>query len=278
LGEVPAAQDIFFLTCGTLRAPEFAVGPSVRVSPLRAVRLSLTVGVVVRKNGDVVLVDAGWSEETCAHPVRSMGLATYAYVAPSVKPADSIAAQLKGLGFELARVRTIVATHLHLDHVGGALDFPNAEVVCTDLELAAYRSRKNLGYRAVDLARCGRIRTIAMTRDPSYGFPASHDLFGDGSVVLLDARGHTRGNIAVAMRSAAAAYVHIGDAAYLGWELGLASKGPSLFARLVAWDVASLKRGHSAIRACQADPRSPTIVPSHDREVWKALPHAPVTN
>ena len=57
-------QDVFFLTCGLLRAPAFAVGPSMRVSPLRSVSLSLTVGVVLRADGELVLVDAGWSAET----------------------------------------------------------------------------------------------------------------------------------------------------------------------------------------------------------------------
>ena len=271
-------QDVFFLTCGTLRAPAFAVGPSARVSPLRAVALSLTVGVVVRPGGDIVLVDAGWSEEACTAPIRVLGPARWAYLAPRVRPGDAIAAQLTALGFDPHRVKTIVATHLHLDHVGGVVDFPNAEVVCTDRELAAYRARKHLGYRAADLAKAGRVRTIALTSDPSYGFPASHDLFGDGGVVLLDARGHTCGNIAVALRSARGCYVHIGDAAYQGWEYGLSGKGPSLLARLGGWDTASLVRAHANIRACQADPRQPVIVPSHDGEILETLPRAPMTN
>jgi len=271
-------QDVFFLTCGLLRAPAFAVGPSVRVSPLRSVSLSLTVGVVLRADGDLVLVDAGWSAQACASPIRTIGPARWAYVAPRIRPEDAIAAQLRRLGFDPHRVRTIVATHLHLDHVGGVEDFPNAEVVCTDLELAAYRARKHLGYRAADLAKAGRIRTISMTSDPSYGFPSSHDLFGDGGVVMLDARGHTRGNVAVALRSDRGCYVHIGDAAYQGWEYGLGGKGPSLLARVGGWDTPSVKRAHANIRACQADPRRPIIVPSHDRDVLDALPRAPLTN
>lgn len=271
-------QDVFFLTCGHLRAPTFAVGPSVRVSPFRAERLSLTVGVIVRPNGDVALVDAGWSEGTCTSPIRSIGLAHYAYIAPRVRPEDAIVAQLRSFGIEPSRVKSIVATHLHLDHVGGVEDFPNAEVVCTDVELAAYRGRKHLGYRPADLAKAGRIRTIAMASDPSYGFPASHDLFGDGSVVMLDARGHTRGNVAVALRGQRGCFVHIGDAAYQGWEYGLGGKGPSLLGRLGSWDVASAKRTHTAIRACIADPRKPIIVPSHDQAIFATLPRSPLTN
>ncbi len=270
-------QDVFFLTCGTLRVPAFAVGPSVRVSPFRGVGLSVTVAVVQRPDGELALVDAGWSAEACASPMRTFGPARWAYLRPRVRPADAIAAQLGALGFDTRRVRTIVATHLHLDHIGGAVDFPNAEVVCTDLELAAYRGKKHLGYRAADLAKTGRVRTVTMTSDPSYGFPASHDLFGDGGVVLLDARGHTRGSVAVALRSARGAWVHVGDAAFQAWEYGIGGRGPSLLSRLHGWDGDAISRAQACLRACQVDPRRPVIVPSHDEDVLATLPRAPLT-
>ena len=36
--------------------------------------------------------------------------------------------------------------------------------------------------------------------EPSLGFPFSRDLFGDGSVLLLDGRGHTAGSVVVAVK------------------------------------------------------------------------------
>jgi glyoxylase-like metal-dependent hydrolase (beta-lactamase superfamily II) len=271
-------RDLFFLTCGALRSPLFAVGPSLRVSPLRWTVLSITVGVVVRDDGDIVLVDAGLREETFASPARVLGPVVSAYTRIVGGAGDAIAAQLRAHDLDPARVTTIVATHLHYDHVGGVADFPNAEIVCTDRELAAFRDKSGLGYVARDLARTGRVRTIALVTDPSYGFPASFDLFEDGELVLLDAHGHTKGSLAVAMRGEDACYVHVGDAAYGAWEYGLSPSGPSLFARLTAWNRRQLFRTYGCIRACEADPRRPVIVPSHDHDVFMRLPRTPRAN
>jgi glyoxylase-like metal-dependent hydrolase (beta-lactamase superfamily II) len=235
--------------------------------------MSNTVAVAVRDSGDVVLVDVGWSAEACRDP-KSVG-ARRLTTGMVVKPGDEIAAQLAKVGIERGRVKTIVATHLHLDHVGGVQDFPNAEVVCGERELEAFRSfPPGLGYRAADLARAGRVRALRLDAGPSYGFPNSADVFGDGEVVLLDARGHTAGNVAVALRTRLSSWVHIGDAAYQSWEYGLSPAGPSLTARITAWKK-ELVKTYGCIRSCEADPRKPMVVPSHDRDVFDKLPHAP---
>jgi glyoxylase-like metal-dependent hydrolase (beta-lactamase superfamily II) len=241
------------------------------------VRLSNTVAVVVRDSGDVVLVDCGWSREACAAPKRVLGRVQASFLGLRVKSGDAIADQLRMCGIDAERVKTIVATHLHLDHVGGACDFPNAEVVCSDVELSAARVRPPAsGYRVADL-ETARMRPVYLGAGPSYGFPASHDLFGDGEVVLLDAHGHTPGLVAVAIRAreAGRCFVHIGDAAYQSWEWALSPAGPSALSRLQAWRPDLLKLRYAALRDCEADPRKPVIVPSHDLTVFEGLPHAP---
>ena len=278
-------RDLFFLTCGTFRAPALAVAPPTTHTAgslaalrgaTRMVPLSNTVGVVVRDSGDVVLVDAGWSREACADFSGAIGTIQGLTLGVDVEEGDAIADQLAALGIEPSRVTCIVATHLHLDHVGAVTDFANAELVVTKRELEAYRRfPPAFGYRRADLAKAGRLREVALDATPTYGFPSSFDLFGDGEVVLLDARGHTRGLAAVAMRADGECYVHIGDAVYQSWELGMSPQGPSLFGRITAWKTDELKATYARVRACEADPRKPTIVPSHDMAVFDRLPHAP---
>jgi N-acyl homoserine lactone hydrolase len=174
-------------------------------------------------------------------------------------------------------VKTIIATHMHLDHVGGVIDFPNAEVVCSDVELSAARVRPVApGYRPADI-ETARLRPVFLGAGPSYGFPASFDLFGDGEVVLLDAHGHTAGLVAVAIRArdAGRCYVHIGDAAYQTWEWGLSPAGPCAISRATAWRMDLLRLRYASLRDCEADPRKPILVPSHDADVFARLPHAP---
>jgi glyoxylase-like metal-dependent hydrolase (beta-lactamase superfamily II) len=268
-------RDLFFLTCGGFVAPGGAVRPLGRGS-FSPTRLVNTVAVAVRHNGDLVLVDAGFSAYACASSGRSLGRLTAWGLGVRVGPEDAIASQLRRLGFDPERVRVIVATHLHLDHVGGVEDFPNAEVVVSQSELKAYwNASSGIPYRARDLASAGRIRTVALDETPSYGFPGSADLFDDGKVVLLDAAGHTPGSIAVALRGPKGTYVHVGDAVYQRWEYDAARHGPSVLSALLAWRRPELARTRGCLRACEADPRRPVVVSSHDAEVFARLPQKP---
>jgi glyoxylase-like metal-dependent hydrolase (beta-lactamase superfamily II) len=187
-----------------------------------------------------------------------------------------VVAQLRRLGFDPARVRAIVATHLHLDHVGGVGDFPNAEVVVSQRELRAYwEAPRTSGYRARDLARSGRIRALQMSGTPSYGFPGSADPFGHSDIVMLEAYGHTAGSVAVALRGPRGTFVHVGDAVYQSWEFGLSPAGPCLAAGQIVWHRKELARSYARLRSCEADPRRPVVVPSHDAEVFGRLPQRP---
>jgi glyoxylase-like metal-dependent hydrolase (beta-lactamase superfamily II) len=271
-------RDVFFLSCGEFVAPGAAIRPPAEWArrPLKAVRMTNTVGVAVRDNGDIVLVDAGWDGATCASPARELGRVRRTLMSVRVRAEDAIASQLRGLDLDPSRVRAIVATHLHLDHVGGVADFPNAEVIVSQRELKAYWGAPHGGlYRARDLARAGRIRAVALNGTPTYGFPGSADPFGQGDVVMLDAHGHTVGSVAVALRGPRGTFVHVGDAVYQSWESGLSPSGPCWLARGLAWSRPEVSRAHGYLRSCEADPRRPIVVPSHDAEVFDRLPHRP---
>jgi N-acyl homoserine lactone hydrolase len=265
-------RDLFFLTCGGFTAARGVVGPLGR----GATRLTNTVAVAVRDGGQIVLVDAGWSARTCADPVRSLGRVGAWGLGIRVRPEDAIAAQLRRLGLDPERVRAIVATHLHRDHVGGVEDFPNAEVVVSQAELRAFwNAPGGISYREKDLARAGRIRTVALDETPSYGFPGSADLFDDGKIVLLDAKGHSPGSVAVALRGPRGTFVHAGDAVYQRWEYVRAQDRPAVLSTVLAWQRREHARTRESLLACEVDPRRPVVVPSHDAEVFERLPHGP---
>jgi glyoxylase-like metal-dependent hydrolase (beta-lactamase superfamily II) len=159
--------------------------------------------------------------------------------------------------------------------VGGAGDFPNAEILCAADELVAHR-RRGLGYRAADLAHSGAVRALRLDQEARYGFPASFDLFDDGELVLLDARGHTAGSVAVALRpQGPRAFLHVGDAVFDTAELLVDAK-PTPFSRFIAWNRAALQRTHRAIASAPyAEDEVLEIVPSHDAAVFAGLPHEP---
>ncbi len=267
--------DTFFLTSGRLRAPGFAFAERPLKSLLGGLSLTNTVAVHLRENGDVILVDTGFSEAIFAEPRKTLGIAQ-AGVLGVTKGDLCIARQLESLGIPRSRVTTVIATHLHRDHISGVADFPNAELVCSARELETFRAKRGVGYEPRDLERGGRLRPVLLSGSPSYGFPSSLDLLGDGSVVLLDAPGHTSGHVAVALRGRSGTFVHVGDAVYRSWEYARSQRSPSLLAQMTAHDRKALSRTYCFIRACEADPRRPIIVPSHDEIVYATLPHSPL--
>ena len=267
-------RDLFFATSGTFRAPAVAVSPRTRVPSFKPVRLSNTVAVIVRDDGSVALVDAGWSREACAGPLRVLGRKQTAFLGLRVAPGDALVDQLARVGIDRSRVKTVIATHLHLDHVGGAIDFPNAEVVCSDVELSAFRANASPGYRLVD----------SRVHAPSPGLSRQRPelrLRREPRLVRRRRGGAPRrarahaGLVAVAMRGPDRCYVHVGDAAYQAWEWGLSPAGPSRLSQMLAWRPELLRQRYSNIRDCEADPRRPLVVPSHDDDVFASLPRAP---
>jgi glyoxylase-like metal-dependent hydrolase (beta-lactamase superfamily II) len=262
-------RDVFFLTTGFLRAPAAALAASLAEIRAPWTELSVTVAVVVRDDGSVVLVDAGMSEDVCANR-GAHGRIGHAFFGMRTDRNDALAPQLRALGIAPDRVTTIVATHLHMDHIGGARDFPRAEVVCSVDEISAF-SRRGIAYAGSDLAGIRAVRALSLEPVRRYGFAASLDLMGDGEIIVLDTRGHTMGSLAVLLRAEDKVYLHVGDAVYQRWEVD--ARRPSFLARSVAWNRAELLKTTALLAS--AELRDVELVPSHDAAVLARLPTAP---
>ncbi len=262
-------MSVLFRTSGTVAGPGvFLKRGGGGVSP---VRMPVTVAVIERPDG-LVLVDAGWSRFTCAWPERDPGRATSFFLGLDVKPEDAVASQLISLGYAPGDVRHVVATHLHIDHAGGAVDFPSATVHCSAREWEALPRGALGGYdlRTLDLPR---VEKHALHGPPALGFGASEDLFGDGTVLLLDARGHTRGSTAVAVKLSEGWCVHAGDAAMFADDFhDDASKPPSLYMRALSWSVAAQRETYARLLDAETG-HGARVVPSHDPAVFESLPH-----
>ncbi len=268
-------RDLFFLSAADFVVPSSLVEPGPLFSKARET-LSCTVAVCVRDDGDLVLVDAGFSEEACRQPAAALGRLTSRWLGIETSEERAIARQLEALGFERGQVRAIVATHCHFDHIGGLCDFPEAELIATAEELHAFGAcALRLGYRPADLASADKIRVAQLTGPRHLGFPASLDLFGDGEITLLDAPGHTAGHLAVALAGPGGPFLCAGDAALLEWEAGRGFEGPGRLSKIICGDVRALSRTLEVLRNLDAQARAPILVPTHDRRVFETLPHRP---
>lgn len=257
-------RRVSFTTTGWMDAPAWALG--VRSQGL--IRIPAVVAICERDDGSIWLIDAGWSRETCASPAaigqlwsRALGL--------RVQPGDDVASQLRAANMDPRRVTAVVATHLHLDHIGGVADFPNAELIATHDEVAvAYRTHWLRGYRKLDLERVQRLRLVRPRYGSVLGFSRSAQL--DDEITLLAGEGHTAGHACVLIRHGDESWLHAGDAAYHRNDLD--DGGPGPFARVMAYDLKALRSTHRRIRDSEAHPSRPRVVLSHDADAFAHLP------
>ena len=261
-------MTVFFRTTGTMGGPEFFVRPTSH--SLRAVRIPVIVAVVERPDG-LVLIDTGWSRRTCAFPDDDPGLAHRLLLGLAVRPEDALASQLISQGYTPADVRHVVATHLHADHVGGVVDFDRATVHVHGRELDAAATGLRGGYTPA-VRSLPRVAPYTLDGPPALGFPFSKDLFGDGTVLLLDGRGHTAGSIVVAVKLQEGWCLHAGDAAqYVGEYRADDSAPPSLYARAMSWNLSEQRRTYGLLRDAETSAEARVVV-SHDPELLNALP------
>lgn len=97
--------------------------------------------------------------------------------------------QLKAAGFDVSDVKYVVYSHFHLDHAGNIKMFPKAKHVVQKAELRAAWWPEKFQRAAYVM------KDFDTTRD--YDFiqvEGDFDLFGDGTIVLLDTKGHTQGH------------------------------------------------------------------------------------
>ncbi len=173
------------------------------------------------------------------------------------------AAQLARFGIDPDRVAYVVQTHLHIDHTGALGHFPNATVIVHERELEAARtaeSPESTGYIRADYERPElRWQTIGGERD----------LFGDGSVRLIETPGHSAGHMSLLLQ-----LDHTGPMLLTAdaldnrdqWE-GRAHPR-SLHSREEA------NRSMERLRALAAETGA-LVVFGHDPENWAQLAHAP---
>ena len=114
----------------------------------------------------------------------------------------TLADQLGQLGLKPGDIRFVAISHLHQDHTGNIGLFPKATFLIAKAELAWAQAKPTpFGVDAAAIAPLSRAKVQALDEDK--------DVFGDGSVRILKAPGHTPGSRMLAVNLAKAGPVLI---------------------------------------------------------------------
>ena len=201
---------------------------------------------VIEHDEGLVLFDTGQDVASVSDPdyYPRGGLARMIYRHTArfeISPEETLTAQLKQLGYSTSDVRHVVLSHLHQDHIGGLRELVGARFVTTTTEWAALKKggSETYGYlpRHTDLPGASWERIgFAPTTDPDLApFDAAHDLFPDGSLVLLPTPGHTPGSMSMLVRDSATPLLLVGDLTY-DVDLMRAGRYPGIGSRSILAD------------------------------------------
>ncbi|MAS55747.1 N-acyl homoserine lactonase family protein [Nocardioides sp.] len=150
---------------------------------------------------------------------------------------------LSVVGIAPSDVRTVVLSHLHQDHAGNVAVLPRADILLDPAELAllAERSPELHGVlpRHLDRDRLTPVRHTPLPDDALAPFTEGHDLYGDGTLVLLPTPGHSAGSMSLLVRrDALPPLLLVGDVTY-DPALLRAGRVPGTGARPVQQETAS---------------------------------------
>ena len=101
--------------------------------------------------------------------------------------------QLAELNLTPADIDLVAFSHMHFDHVGAANQFQSAKLLIQDTEYQAAFVDKNNPYFQVDLYE-------GLSGNEKEVLSGDHDIFADGSVVIVSAPGHTPGHQVLLIR------------------------------------------------------------------------------
>ena len=119
-----AVRSVYLLDGGTLDVEASTVVPGQDFG--RLLRVPVQIFLLETTRG-YVLVDAGLNPGVIDDPVATWGEDLAASARPRMQARHHLYAQLTLLGLTQADLTSVIYTHLHHDHAGGAALFPNAE-------------------------------------------------------------------------------------------------------------------------------------------------------
>lgn len=260
---VPAHADskvdslrLYAFDCGRIVLDDLGAFADTGEYDGQAGELSAPCFLVRHPKGDL-LWDAGLGDRFAATPGgTSFPNGSRAVVARTLQ------SQLEAIGLRASDVEYIAFSHFHWDHTGNANDFAGATWLLSRREVQSLDSQPAPGRMAVDnlsAYKQAKVELIDLDRD----------VFGDGSVRILRANGHTAGHQVLMLRLPKAGTVILSGDLFHTRENFEQGRMPA-FNYSRGETLAAMDR----VRRLLSNTRGRLVI-QHDRRDIDALPKAP---
>ena len=237
-----------FDDCGTPQAPILVNQRFSDTYALGDLKLQFVYSCYLVKHGDDYLLwDSG-----------------HAMTAPNVAPKVSLVDQLAKLNLKPDQVRYVGISHYHADHTGQVASFPKALLLIGKGDwdrIASPNPPEGVNYKPFEGWTKGENKVEPLVNDK--------DVFGDGSVIVLNTPGHTPGHHSLLVKlPGTGAVIITGDAAH--FRENYDSDGVPWFNYDRAQTIASLER----LKKIAANTKATVIIQHDARDIGK-LPAFP---
>jgi N-acyl homoserine lactone hydrolase len=175
---------LYVFDCGSVDVADISLfSPGVDVGKKKT--LTNSCYLIVHPKGSLMW-DTGFGDDLAALPDGKKVSEQF-----HVRMKKPLAAQLKDAGFAPDAVNYMGLSHMHFDHIGNVGLFPKATLL---MQKEEYESAFG-----ADAAKYGNDQKNypTLAANPNQQLTGDHDVFGDGSVVIKRAPGHTPGHQAL---------------------------------------------------------------------------------
>ncbi|RDX48030.1 Metallo-hydrolase/oxidoreductase [Lentinus brumalis] len=234
------------------------------------------------RTGDILLFDLGVRPDVENY---SAGARELTRLMDMTLQGRDIPAALEKGGVSRADVKRVVLSHIHFDHTGSPRAFPNATFILGNdaLKIIAEKGpeyKHTLYSVDVPFERTVFVNpelAIPATLDrkeawaPLGPLPRALDLYGDGSLYIVDAPGHVPGHVNIMARTSAdGGWVYLGGDSAHDWRLltGEAGIGRHPVWGCIHKDRAKAEETIEHMRTLAATPRVRVLL-AHDRPFVK---------
>ena len=240
-------------------------------NPLEQRDFSMTAVLVQHPRGDL-LIDTGFGREV-DDQVKLLPLLMQ--VTTDYDKATPAAEQLITQGYDLKSLAGVVLTHAHWDHVSGLDSLHKTAIFVPMLEQTFIEEGGDNSALAKQLTT-NQLKSYAFVNKPYLGFAQQFDVWGDGSVVLVPAPGHTPGSVLVFLTLPSGQRLALlGD---LVWQLDgitqLAEK-PWIARQLIGEDTDAVRNAIAHVAAIAKKFPQIKLLPAHDAKAMGSLPIYP---